>query len=100
MSADLAPACSASIFTAIIHSTATGTQKNENNIFATNTFIDGSYGVYFEDSSTSPSAGNEIKNSTFNNQFKIAIFLRSQDAPKIEGNQFNSILNSLHLYFP
>lgn len=81
------PASAASIFTAIIHGTITGSQKNENNIFTTNTFIDGSYGVYFEGSSTNPSAGNEIKNSTFNSQYKAAIFLRSQDTPKIEGNQ-------------
>jgi len=80
------PTSSASIFTAIIHGTITGSQKNENNIFTTNTFIDGSYGVYFEGSSTSPSSGNEIKNCTFNSQYKTAIFLRSQDAPKIEGN--------------
>ncbi len=81
------PTTSGSIFTSIIYIAASGTQANNNNIITSNIFTDGSYGINWEGSSSTPSSGNEIKNNTFNKQYKTAVFLRSQDAPKIEGNQ-------------
>ena len=74
----------------IIHSFQSTTTPNHNTVISGNTINDGTVGVFLVGSPSAIQSGSQVTNNTFANQYYRAIWVDTQDSPKVNGNTIST----------